>query len=89
MCKNNGWELVNICRGHYWFSVFVKDDYKCVYVSIPDVRGCNNEWCDRILIRCAKDENDCHGSYNYYTSLDELNWDIYKRLKRWDDEYLD
>ena len=86
VCRLNGWELVNVGRNHYCFSAFIKDGYKCVYLSISDVRGRNNEWLNRILIRCAKHEKDYHGASNNYCSLDILTGEVSKLLEWWDYE---
>ena len=73
MCKNNHWQLVNVCKNHYCFSAFIKSaENKCVYVSISDVRYFSNEWYNHILIRTAKNEQDYRGGFNNYTTLDGL-----------------
>ncbi len=73
MCRNNHWQLVNVGRNHYCFSVFIKSaENKCVYISISDVRYFSNEWHDHILIRTAENETDYRGGFNNYTSLDGL-----------------
>lgn len=74
MCKENHWQLVNLCRNHYCFSAFVKSyEKKCVYISISDVRYFPDDWYNRILIRTAKNESDYRGGFNHYTTLDRLN----------------
>lgn len=73
ICKQNHWQLVNVGRNHYSFSAFIKSaENKCVYVSISDVRYFSNEWYNHILIRTAKDETDYRGSFNNYTTLEDL-----------------
>lgn len=73
ICKQNHWQLVNVGRNHYCFSVFIKSaESKCVYVSISDVRFFTNEWYSNILIRTAKNEQDYHGGFNHRTTLKEL-----------------
>lgn len=73
ICKQNHWQLVNVGRNHYCFSVFIKSaENKCVYVSISDVRFFTNEWYNNILIRTAKNEQDYHGGFNHRTTLKEL-----------------
>ena len=73
MCKQNHWQLVNVVRNHYCFSVFIKSaENKCIYVSISDVRFFTNEWYSNILIRTAKNEQDYHGGFNHRTTLKEL-----------------
>ncbi len=73
MCKQNHWQLVNVGRNHYCFSVFIKSaENKCIYVSISDVRFFTNEWYSNILIRTAKNEQDYHGGFNHRTTLKEL-----------------
>jgi hypothetical protein len=72
LCKQNGWELVNIGRNHYEFSAFIKTDDRYIYLSISDVRFFPNDWYNHILIRTAIDERDYHGGYNNYTSLPNL-----------------
>ena len=73
ICKQNHWQLVNVGRNHYCFSAFIKSaENKCVYVSISDVRFFTNEWYSNILIRTAKNEQDCYGGFNHRTTLKEL-----------------
>ena len=73
VCKDNHWQLVKINKNHYCFSAFIKSaENKCVYLSIPDVRYFTNEWFNNILIRTAKDEQDYHGGFNHYATLEEL-----------------
>lgn len=73
ICKQNHWQLVNVGRNHYCFSVFIKSaENKCVYISISDVRFFANEWYSNILIRTAKNEQDYHGGFNHRTTLKEL-----------------
>ena len=72
LCKENGWELVNLGRNHYQFSAFIKRDDRYIYLSISDVRFFPNDWYNHILIRTAIDERDYHGEYNNYTSLPNL-----------------
>ena len=86
ICRANGWELVNVGRNHYCFSAFIKDGYKYVYISISDVRGRNNEWYYRILIRNAKNEKDYRGGGNYYCTIEELTKEVGSRLEDWDYE---
>jgi len=83
ICRDNGWELTNIGKNHYYFSAFIKDNQRCVYLSIPDVRYKPNGWYDSILVRCAKNERDYQGAWNNYTTLDNLSIDIGELLKRW------
>lgn len=73
LCKNNEWELLVSSKGHYWFSVFIRNKTgKHLYLSISDVRHFKNEWYNRILIRTATHERDYHGGQNHYTSLQNL-----------------
>lgn len=73
LCKESGWELLNPCKGHYEFSVFIRNQAgNHLYISISDVRFWNNEWYNRILIRTAKNEKDYRGGSNHYTSLPNL-----------------
>ena len=86
ICRANGWELVNVGRNHYCFTAFIKNGYRYVYISISDVRGRNNEWYYRILIRNAKNENDYHSGGNYYCTIEELTKEVGSRLEDWDYE---
>ena len=62
LCKENHWQLVNVGKNRYCFSAFIKSaENKCIYISISDVRYFTNEWYGHILIRTAKDEQDCRG----------------------------
>ena len=74
VCRTNHWQLVNVARNHYCFSVFIQSNQnKFVYISISDVRYFSNEWYNRILIRTAKNEVDYRGGFNHYTTLDRLD----------------
>ena len=72
MCKEKGWELVNVGRNHYCFSCFIKNDKKYIYLSISDVRF-SNGWYYNLLIRTALHEKDYHGGQNCYTTLRNLS----------------
>ena len=72
LCKENGWELVNVGKNHYQFSAFFKSNDKYVYFSISDVRFWKNEWYKHILVRTASHEKDYHGGGNCYTTLPTL-----------------
>ena len=85
LCKQNGWELVNIGRNHYCFTAFVKNSQgKHIYLSVSDVRFFNNEWYNHILIRTAKNEKDYSGGRNNYTTLSELKTAITRLLSQGD-----
>ena len=82
LCKLHGWELVNVGRGHYKFSVFIRDESgKHVYLSISDVRYFNNEWYYHILIRTAKHERDYRGGSNNYACLTTLSESVQRLLQ--------
>ena len=82
MCKENHWELVNVGKNHYCFSVFIKSsENKCVYLSISDVRYFSNEWYSHILVRTAKNEVDYRGGFNNYTTLENLGYTVARLLK--------
>lgn len=81
MCKANHWELVNIGKNHYEFSVFVKSADKYVYLSIPDVRYEQDGWYKNILVRKAKSEKDYTGGHNMFTRLTLLQQDISRLLE--------
>ena len=69
LCKENGWELVNVGRNHYCFSLFIKNGKKYIYLSISDVRYFQNEWYSNILYRTALTERDYRGGRNQYTNI--------------------
>ena len=74
MCKENNWQLVNVCRNHYCFSAFIKShENKCVYISMSDVRYFPGDWYNRILICIYKYYSYYVGGFNHYTTLDRLN----------------
>jgi len=72
ICKERGWEVVNIGRGHYYFYLFIKEKEKYIYLSIFDVRYNPNSWYNNILVRTAKHNKDYTGGQNMYTSLERL-----------------
>ena len=82
ICKENGWQLINIGRNHYCFSAFITDNKNhYIYLSIVDVRF-NRYWYNRVLIRTAKSEKDYTGGSNNYYSLPVLQFAIYHLLKK-------
>lgn len=82
LCKENSWELVNIGRNHYCFSLFIKNGKKYIYFSISDVRFWQNEWYNRILYRTALHERDYTGGSNNYTNLYDLEEKLDEMFKR-------
>lgn len=77
LCRQNGWELVNVGRNHYEFSAFFKNkENHYIYFSISDVRFWPNEWYNRVLYRTAKHEKDYTGGHNCYTNLPALQYAI-------------
>lgn len=82
LSKENGWELCNASKGHYWLSAFFKFNDKYVYCSISDVRFFPNEWYNNILIRTAKNDKDYHGGCNNYTTLPLLNFRVKELFSR-------
>ena len=82
ICKTCDWTLVSVCRNHYEFSVFIRNQIgQHVYLSISDVRCGRNEWYNRILIRTAKSETDYHGGGNNHTNLPNLITNITRLFK--------
>lgn len=83
ICKDNNWSLIKVNKNHYCFSAFIKGgtENRCVYISISDVRYFNNDWYNHILVRTAKNEVDYKGGFNYYTTLDKLEYKICELLK--------
>ena len=82
LCRENGWELVNVGRNHYCFSCFFKKQDKFVYLSIADVRFSENTWYDRILVRTAKNDKDYTGGQNQFCNLPNLESFITKVFDR-------
>ena len=72
ICKERGCEVVNVGRGHYYFSLFIKENDNYIYLAIHDVRYNPNSWYNNILVRHAKHEKDYTGGCNRYTSLVKL-----------------
>lgn len=81
MCNENGWQLVNVGKNHYYFSAFIRSaENKCVYLSISDVRYFTGDWYGHILVRTVKDEQDYRGGFNHYTTLENLSSKIAELL---------
>ena len=79
LAKTNNWEVVNVSKGHFEFSLFFRnEENKYIYFSISDVRFWHNEWYDDILVRTAHNEQDYHGGSNHFTTLPELETIIQK-----------
>ena len=68
-----GYEFVNVNKGHFYVSGFIKKDDKYAYFSISDVRYFKNEWYNHIMIRTAKSDKDYTGGNNNYTNLENFN----------------
>ena len=69
--KLKGFELVNISRGHFDISGFVKNTAteKLAYFSTSDVRYSPDNWYNNILVRTAQHDKDYSGGRN-----DNANW---------------
>lgn len=66
LCRESGWTLMKPLKGHYEFSIIIKDQNGYfVYFAISDVRFYQDQWHDHILIRAA----DYRGGSNQYTDL--------------------
>lgn len=77
LCEANRWTITKILRGHYEFSLFIKNEANhYVYLSICDVRYFHNQWYNHILIRGAVHDEDYVGMRNEYTNLTQLPSDI-------------
>lgn len=77
LCKENGWTLMKPLKGHYEFSVFIKDQNDhFVYFAISDVRYWWDQWYNRILIRSAESATDYRGGHNLYTDLPDAEKNI-------------
>jgi hypothetical protein len=72
--KTKGYEVVAYSRGHFYFSVFLKNttNGKFVYLSCSDVRYFINEWHNNLLIRTAQHEKDYTGGRNNFTTFDRI-----------------
>ena len=82
IARNYGWELVNIGKNHYCFTVFIKKVNKFAYISISDVRFWKNEWFNHILYRAAHHQKDYRGGGNCYASLPLLSFAIKQLFER-------
>lgn len=67
---SNEFEIVNINRGHFYLSGFVKNKKtgKVAYFSSDDVRW-SDGWFENLLIRTAQHEKDYTGGSNCFTKL--------------------
>ena len=70
----DAYTLVNFSVGHFYLSGFIenKATKKLAYFSTSDVRGCNNEWHNSLLIRTAEHIKDFSGGRNKFTSLEKI-----------------
>lgn len=76
-----GYEFVNVSKGHFYVSGFLKKADKYVYFSISDVRFFRNEWYKNILIRTAKNDKDYTGGVNNSTDLENFKKRVDSLLK--------
>ena len=86
LCKKQNWQLIKVSKGHYNFSAFIRNQYRYLYISIPDVRYNKNGWYNHVLIRTAKNVFDYTGGTNNYTNLERLTESADWLFKRWEYE---
>lgn len=67
-------ELVSFNRGHFYFSGFIKNKItgKYAYFNANDVRGGNDDWYNRLLIRTAENDRDYTGGVNGFYPLTRI-----------------
>ena len=66
-----GAELVNFSRGHFYCSGFYRIDGQMGYFSISDVRSGLQDWPGHIMFRTAQHEKDYTGGSNNWGSFDD------------------
>lgn len=86
LCKNEGWELVNVGRNHYCFSAFIKNREKYLFISISDVRYFPSDWYEHILMRTAKSDKDYRGGCNSFIHIDNIVFRAKVLFERWNYE---
>lgn len=90
-CKEIGFELKDFNKNHYDFSAVLqnKKNKLFYYISVSDVRGCKNEWANRLLYRTMKNEKDWTGGTNYYCKLVDLEEKLISLNKNYEKCILD
>ncbi len=78
ICKEINFELKQFNKNHYCFSAVLssKKTEQSFYISVPDVRYFSNEWADNILYRTMEHEKDWTGGSNYYSKLNDLDFNL-------------
>jgi len=67
----SGKEIIEISKGHFYLSVFIRVGEQFWYFNIGDVRDRN--WSNRILFRTAKSAHDYSGGQNQYCKINEVS----------------
>ena len=77
MAKENNWEVINIYKNNFNFSMYLKSNKTPVVISIYDVRKDNFNWYDRVHIKLLK------RNMNYKSTIDfEYNTELPKLAKK-------
>lgn len=61
-------ELYNFRNNHYEFMAVLKnpENNSYIYISIPDVRFCPDEWVNHVLYRTMQHDKNWTGGENHY-----------------------
>lgn len=72
ICNDNNWQITNVHKNHYTFSLFIKSKNKYIYFSICDVRYNQNQWWYHVLLRTAQNDSDFTGGQNNFSNLPNI-----------------
>lgn len=74
MAKENNWEIINIYKNNFNFSMYLKSNKAPVVISIYDVRKDNFNWYDTVHIKLLKRNMDYKSAvdFEYNTELPKL-----------------
>ena len=74
LARENNWEVINIYKNNFNFSMYLKSNKAPVVISIYDVRKVDYNWFDKVRIKLLKSNINYKSpiDFEYYTELPKL-----------------
>ena len=78
LASTNNWEIKNVFKNDYHFSICIKSNKAILTIAIFDVRKDGTSWYDRVYVKLLTDkrENCKNTNFKYYIALPKLEMAI-------------